>query len=128
MVGSVDGGGCCGGVLSGWTWGPTASGIMFFKDMEWESGELLFGEMVVSYGSLFGDFAVETRVTHTATHGTGKSLFSEFEYRNGTVNAERRDLACEMGKGCPDGFADLVIGEEDTGGEFGGLLMEGPTR
>ena len=84
--------------------------------------------MVVSYGSLFGDFAVESRITHVATDGPGKSLFAEFEDRGGTMCAEGRDLSGKMSNRRTDGFGDLVIGEQDTGGEFCCLLMEASTR
>lgn len=83
---------------------------MFFKNMEWKGRELFFGEMVVPYGSLFGDFAVESRVTHTAADGPGEPLFAEFEDRGGTVCAEGRDLSSKMGNWRTDGFGDLVIG------------------
>lgn len=83
---------------------------MFFKNMEWKDGELFFGEMVVSYSSLFGDFAVESRVTHTAADGPGEPLFAEFEDRDGTVCAEGRDLSSKMGNWRTNGCGDSVIG------------------
>ena len=86
VVNCRDRGGC---ILAGWTGGTHGGGVVFFKETEWESRELFFGEMIVSYGSLFGNFAVETRVTHAATDVPGESLLSEFEDRSSTVDAER---------------------------------------
>jgi len=74
--------------------------------------------MVVSYGSLFGDFAMKTSVTHTATDVSGEPFFAEFEDRSRTVSANRRDLSSKMSNRTTDRVANLMIGEKYTGGEF----------
>ena len=52
--------------------------------------------MVVSCGSLFGDFAMKTSVTHTATDVSREPFFAEFEDGSRTVSAKRRDLSSKM--------------------------------